>query len=81
MEQNFDPSDGVAAHANAVKTRGDDARIVDHECIIRPQQLGQIADHPVFEASAARVDDKQSRRIARNDGPQSNALFRQDKIE
>ena len=64
--------------APAVQAGRDDAGVVEHHHVARPQQMRQVQDLPVGEPVA---DGEQPRRVARLARPAGDQLPRQCEIE
>ena len=52
-QRRLDARNILAAHADAVETRGNDARVVDDENVAGAQEIREVANKPVFEIGTA----------------------------
>ncbi len=74
MQRHLDPRRAALAD----EARGDDAGVVEHHGVARPQQTRQFGDDAIRERVA---DDQQPRRIARLARPFGHQMPRQGEIE
>ena len=82
VQHDLDAGRGLAAIAPPPEPRGNDAGIVQHQGIARPQQLDEVTDAAILERlGRVGADDEQPRCVARTHGPQRNAFLGQIEIK
>ena len=82
MQQDFDFSARLASQAVAEEAGGNDARVIDHQNVARPEHVRQVADHAILDlVLAAPTNNKHTGAIARHCRPQRDAFGRQIEIE
>ena len=83
VQRRFDGGLGVtAADAAALQPRRNHLGVIDDQRVAGLQQVRQIAHTAIIEFRLlARPHDQQPRRIARNNRPQRNPLWREFEIE
>ena len=80
MQCRLDPGLLTTADPSPDEARWDHARVIDHDCVARLQQIWQVAHDPVF-GYTTRAHDQEPRRIPGRYGTQRNALGRQIEVE